>query len=65
MIFYRALEMIVVNKVLCDLCGACIGVCPVDVISLEKCELHLDSDVCTGCMVCIHICPVKALSEDG
>ena len=56
--------MIKVDKRLCDLCGTCIGVCPVNVIGLEKLELVPESDGCTGCRICIDVCPVKALSED-
>ncbi len=56
--------MIMINKGVCDFCGTCIGVCPVDVISIERHELKIDPDSCIECLVCIHVCPVDALSED-
>ena len=55
--------MILINKKVCDLCGTCIGVCPVDAIRIERHELLIDMDSCVECLVCIQVCPVDALSE--
>ena len=56
--------MIIIDQQLCDLCGTCIGVCPVDAIIIEKHKITVRSDICTGCSACVHVCPVDALSED-
>ncbi len=55
--------MIIINKKLCDQCGTCIGVCPVDALIIEKHEINMESDTCIGCLVCVQVCPVDALSE--
>lgn len=50
---------ILTNK--CDVCGACVGVCPPNVMSMTVTDLKIDFDGCTYCSLCIDICPVKAL----
>ncbi len=42
---------------LCDQCGTCAEVCPVDAIGLEKNIYLVDSDLCTGCLICVEACP--------
>ncbi len=44
----------------CDLCGACIGVCPTDAIVLWEFKLEIKKDVCIECMKCVQICPCGA-----
>jgi len=56
--------MIIIDQQLCDLCGTCVGVCPVDAIIIEKQEITVKSDICISCSACVHVCPVDALSED-
>ena len=56
--------MIIVNQQVCDLCGTCIGVCPVDAIIIERLKISIDSDSCINCFACKYVCPVDALSED-
>ena len=56
--------MIIVNQQVCDLCGTCIGVCPVDAIFIERLKISIDSDSCINCSACKYVCPVDALSED-
>ncbi len=56
----------------CVLCGLCVDVCPVDVISIvpasdfgadeEGSALLLDEDRCIRCALCVERCPTKALS---
>ena len=53
-----------INKEVCDFCGTCIGVCPVDALRIERHELRMDPDICIECLVCMHVCPVDALSEE-
>ena len=47
----------------CICCGACLPVCPVEVIS-EGPEMYvIDTDLCTGCAACVEACPVNAIRE--
>ena len=50
-----------IKKFLCDLCGACVAVCPENVISLSATELKIDREDCTLCNKCVWVCPVRAL----
>ena len=56
--------MIIVNEKLCDLCGTCVAVCPVDCIELTEFDLIIDNDICTNCNVCVKICPFAALISE-
>lgn len=56
--------MIIVNEKLCDLCGTCVAVCPVDCIELTEFDLLIDNDVCINCDVCVKICPFAALISE-
>ncbi|MBD3421667.1 MAG: hypothetical protein GF398_16240 [Chitinivibrionales bacterium] len=44
----------------CDLCGACIGVCPVDALHMTT-RLHVDRHTCIDCEKCVRVCPFAAL----
>lgn len=46
---------------LCDFCGCCVAVCPVDCIELEEARLTVDLEVCILCGNCPPACPVGAL----
>ncbi|MCD6441426.1 MAG: 4Fe-4S binding protein [Candidatus Marinimicrobia bacterium] len=54
--------MIKINKNICDLCGTCISVCPVDCIELSETELSINESICIDCMACVKICPFRALT---
>jgi NAD-dependent dihydropyrimidine dehydrogenase PreA subunit len=45
----------------CDLCGACVGVCPPDVIIMTERRLFL-VEGCIKCGFCLPACPLEALS---
>lgn len=45
----------------CVLCGACVGVCPVDNLTIVGGELKI-GEGCIGCGSCEKICPVEAIS---
>ena len=47
----------------CISCAGCVGVCPVDTITLWGDLLTVDSDPCISCGLCIQFCPVGALSK--
>lgn len=46
---------------LCDFCGCCVAVCPVDCIELAEASLAVDFTICTLCGNCPRACPVSAL----
>jgi formate hydrogenlyase subunit 6/NADH:ubiquinone oxidoreductase subunit I len=52
-----------VNHGRCISCAGCVGVCPVDTITLSGDHLVVDSDPCISCGLCIQFCPVGALTE--
>lgn len=45
----------------CDFCGACVGVCPTDVIYLAVANLKIDHANCILCNFCVYVCPYRAL----
>jgi ferredoxin len=42
---------------LCDQCGACAEVCPVEAITLVEGAFRVDTDECVSCMACEEVCP--------
>lgn len=53
---------ILVDHRLCDQCGACVGMCPADCITLNEFTLAITGADCIKCGFCIPACPVEALS---
>ncbi len=49
-----------VKKEECIACGACVDVCPVDAIKLEKVAV-IDADTCIDCGTCVDECPSDAI----
>ena len=45
----------------CFGCGACIALCPVNVLDLVDRMIIVDEENCTHCELCIPSCPVSAL----
>jgi NAD-dependent dihydropyrimidine dehydrogenase PreA subunit len=56
--------MLTVDHQRCSVCGTCIGVCPVDALSLAEQALVIDHESCIECGVCIDECPDGALALD-
>lgn len=54
--------MVYIEHLLCDACGTCISVCPVDAIELRGRILRIDQETCTDCGNCVTVCPVNALA---
>lgn len=50
-----------IRKELCDICGSCAAVCPVDAISLEEFRAFIDPEKCIECGNCLKICPARAI----
>ena len=55
---------------LCNGCGKCANICPVEAMTLvsandphkpNKRKAKLDADVCLGCGVCVRVCPTRGL----
>jgi len=47
----------------CVHCGACVGICPVEVFSIDEEEkVEAESTKCIHCGVCVKVCPVQALA---
>ena len=56
--------MIRINRVVCDTCGTCVGVCPVDALVIEFGSLVLHQEICIDCGACVQACPVEAVRND-
>lgn len=54
-------HIFVVDEDKCFGCGACIALCPVNVLDLENRVAVVDESNCTHCEHCISSCPVFAL----
>lgn len=53
--------MIKIDAELCDHCGTCVAVCPLDCMSLSENTLHIDQLRCNNCAACVRVCPIGAL----
>lgn len=45
---------------LCDFCGLCKKVCPVDAITILENKIDIDAKLCIYCHACVKICPQNA-----
>ncbi len=55
--------MIEIRENLCDFCGACVSVCPVDAMELKETQLSIDPHTCTDCELCVWVCPIGVLKK--
>jgi uncharacterized protein len=53
-----------VKKGKCTRCGECYRHCPVDAITLDDVQAHIDQDKCIGCAECVAVCRFDAVSYD-
>ena len=51
----------IVDEDLCYGCGACIGLCPTNALSMKGLLALVEQSQCTYCELCIPSCPVDAL----
>jgi NAD-dependent dihydropyrimidine dehydrogenase PreA subunit len=59
----KLVEKISLDRDACIDCGACVSLCPVDALSMDKeAKLQLDEEKCIRCKACVQACPMKALS---
>lgn len=54
-------QTFIIDEDKCYGCGACIALCPVNVLSLVDKLAVVDEKKCTHCEICIPSCPVFAL----
>ena len=51
-----------VKKKLCTDCGACVGHCPTDALTLDdEMKLHFVRSRCIACGLCVPACPYQAI----
>jgi len=48
---------------LCDQCGVCAEVCPVDAIEESNGVYLIDKEACTACGECVPACPHQVMFE--
>jgi len=53
--------MIFIDETKCTSCGACVGECPREALSMKDGVAFVDQDLCTGCGLCLESCPVGAI----
>jgi heterodisulfide reductase subunit A len=46
---------------LCDGCGECVKICPVNAIRMEEGKAKIDPFQCVGCGACVPVCPREAI----
>ena len=56
--------MINIHENMCDYCGACVTVCPVDCIEVRESSIMIDHPVCIDCDLCVIICPIDVLASN-
>lgn len=54
-------EKAFVIEELCDSCGVCVPVCPVNAIVIEEGKAEINPFICVGCGACIPVCPKEAI----
>jgi len=54
------------NINVCNQCGACINVCPVEALYRDKNGVvRLDNKKCTSCLMCVGFCPTASMFFDA
>jgi len=56
-------QEVIWNKEKCTDCGACVSICPVKALSLNKetFKLQFNYEECVVCGYCVESCPMKAI----
>lgn len=58
----------VIDRHACTLCGACVAICPVEVLTKAATEIDIDNDAnfgCIACGQCMMVCPESCISVTG
>lgn len=56
--------MMRIERSLCEVCGACVGVCPADAIIIQGKNIRIETDRCILCQACMQVCPLGAVKEE-
>ncbi len=56
--------MILIKENICDFCGCCVGVCPVNCIELKEAAIEIKYDICIDCDLCVFVCPIDVLMTE-
>ena len=56
--------MIKLDESKCQICFACVKLCPFDAMKESEKGPVIDHDKCTECNRCVEICPEKALTKE-
>jgi NAD-dependent dihydropyrimidine dehydrogenase PreA subunit len=59
--FYHSNYYSEVDPELCDACGECVEICPMEALSIDAEYSSADLDRCIGCGVCVAACPINAI----
>ncbi|MEM2982895.1 MAG: DUF362 domain-containing protein [Candidatus Bathyarchaeia archaeon] len=51
-----------IRQEICDGCGMCVNICPVDAIEGGR-VMRIEDGSCIGCFVCYHKCPNRAIER--
>jgi len=54
-------EKAFVIEELCNGCGECVKICPVNAITMQAEKARIDPFICTGCGACVPSCPKEAI----
>lgn len=53
-----------VNPEKCVGCESCVGVCPVEAISMADGHAQVNADSCVDCGACVGTCPAEAITQE-
>ncbi len=53
---------VTIDKDTCIGCGACVGQCPVQALSMVDDKAVCDAGTCIDCGACVGVCPVQAIT---
>lgn len=51
-----------VERNLCNYCGACVGMCPTDAVSMDDNLVIIHEEKCIKCAFCVVGCPTAAIT---
>lgn len=53
----------ILEEELCGYCGACVSVCPLNLLQLSEFKIH-KKDGCSFCQKCVMVCPLGAVKGE-